>query len=243
MSWLRCCFSGCCVLLVILPGCSGKKDAEHQGGDDTSGKPISATPADFEAAFKKDAAAARDRYRGRVVEITGLVTHAGIGPDGKHYLTLGQNTGCMTPEGAPWTKAAPGQTVKVRGKSPEKSIYPHLMDCEIVEVSGPMPPSFTPEQFAKECTTDLKAARAKYKDKFVQISGEIVEVKFNDIKQSVVTFKTPTPTPRIRIAFSPYQEPLIKPLKKGQEFKAFGQFTELFTGEEEIQLQWGLPLK
>ena len=227
-------------MALLLGGCSGKKDPDSKGGDHNS--PITLTVAEFEAAYKQDPSAAREKYRDRTVELTGVVTRAGIGTRKQQYLTLGEKTGCRTLEPMPWTKAAPGQTVKVRGKGPEKTPGPQLVDCEILEVSGNGPPSFTPEQFAKECAADLKAAQAKYKDKFVQINGEIDEIKFNDIKQGKVTFKS-AGNPRIRIDFEPYHEATLRPLMKGQAFKAYGQFNPTFTGEEQILLLWGLPLK
>jgi hypothetical protein len=249
--------------LALLTGCSGEKDPDREKKDTAkdsvekdSGKrnvkpDFSLTSSQFDAEFKKGGAGP-EKYKSKIVELTGPVTGAGNAPVNSEggeklrpSLTLqGEEVtdliGCVTVDPQPWTKAAPGQTVKLRGECRGNA---QLLDCEILEVTGQAPPIMSAEELVKETARDLDAAKKKYGGKYLQLSGEILQVTSAKGGGARVWFKASVTKPRLFVVLGKDQKPLIDTLKAGQQFKFLGQFSIGRASEEPIQMLNGLPLK
>jgi hypothetical protein len=134
----------------------------------------------WHAEFKKDNKAAKQKYKGKVVELTGTVrdlTDDPYGNVGYIYLEVkGDILGVRvaTKDKKPWLTVAQGSQIKVKGKEPEAGLPADLFEAEIVD-AGPNPAMLSAEQLAKEYTADRKATAAKYNEKRVNVEGEVVE--------------------------------------------------------------------
>jgi hypothetical protein len=262
LSFIRNSFAWLIVLLLVA-GCSGKKDEEKQSkdsivkektdsdvkkdSDSRKGKPdFILTAKEFAEEFKKDRAT-RKKYENKIVELSGVIEKLDLSGEDDPAPTISLESGgkfskvlCITVERMPWAKASPGQTVRVRGLC-KQAIIPGLVECEILEVSGPPPPSLTAEQLFKECTADLKAAEKKYETKFLRITGEILNITESEFGVPKVVFKTSMAKPELSISFIAYHKPALKTLQKGQQFTALGMVNGAY--EDKIYLTDGLPLK
>jgi uncharacterized protein (TIGR03067 family) len=159
------------------PAVGPKKGAGPAG----LGKPdLVVTPAEWRADFKKDAAAAKAKYRGKVIEMSGTVDSVRPEPFGAPFAYMNfevkddlLGVRCVLTDTKPWRKVSPGSKVKVRGKSSEVQAG-DLNPCEIIE-AGPNPVVvMTAGQLAKEFAADRVAAQKKYEDKWAIITGEVV---------------------------------------------------------------------
>src|SRR5262249_43345369 len=137
----------------------------------------------------------QDKYKGKTVELTGTVKGAGKNISGTVYLSLQVGSDlvgvqCYTTDQKPWEKATPGQKVRIRGQFPEIVVFPALVGCTIVEVSGPKAPPVQAADLAKEYAADREAAVKKYNGKWLILSGEVEEKKTNDVGAVGVYLRT-----------------------------------------------------
>jgi hypothetical protein len=137
--------------------------------------------APWHAEFKKDAKAAKEKYKDKVIELSGVVDSVSDDPyDNVGYVFLKVENDilgvrCATTDKKPWIKVSPGSKVKVRGKVPEFGLPADLFSVEIVE-AGPNPGVvISAAQLAKEYAADRKAATEKYNDKWAYLDGEVAE--------------------------------------------------------------------
>jgi hypothetical protein len=179
-------------LLLIIASGGCKKSDSGSGGSSTdepkgdgpkgaSGAPdISISPAEFRAEFARNGQAAMQKFKGKVIELTGVV--AGVGQDpferapGISLKADGMWTvSCVTTDPKPWLTVSPGSTVKLKGTLPTAITFEHptLANCQVTS-SGGKPPFVTATQLTKECASDIKAAHAKYNEKWVNLEGEIL---------------------------------------------------------------------
>src|SRR5687767_1676535 len=128
------------VVVAVMAGCGGpapNRDADRPD----PGKTAAPSPpaADFVvnvsellAAFREDRQAYRDKYAGKQIELTGYFKEIEITPAGGAVVALTEGpsevllVGCSTIDPRPWTKAMPGQSVKVRGTLADPSKFPAL---------------------------------------------------------------------------------------------------------------------
>lgn len=138
---------------------------------------------DWMAEWKKDEAEARKKYQGKVTELTGEVRDFGDDPYGNvGYLFLkveGNLLGvrCAALDKAPWLKVGPGCTVKVRGTPPQFGLAGDLFECTIVESSPQTALPVTAAELAQAFADDAKAAKEKYADKPLLITGEVASTE------------------------------------------------------------------
>jgi hypothetical protein len=183
--------------LLCGPGCGQGKEAEKEKG--VSGKPSEktdpgvppkadlarataavATAADsWHAEWKKDREAAAKKYKGKIVELSGVVDHPGDDPYcrvGYIWLKIKKDAfgvRCALDDPAPWLKVGPGCTIKIKGVVPEFGLDGDLYPCVIVESSPNTCQEITATQLAKEFAADKKAAEEKYRDKCLIVEGEL----------------------------------------------------------------------
>jgi hypothetical protein len=177
-------------------GC-GKQDAEKdKGGSGTpADKTESGTPpkmdlakakADFtmdadawQAEWKKDREAAMKKYKGKIVELTGVVDKPSDDPYCKvGYIWLKVKKDILGPrcaldDPAPWLKVGPGCTIKIKGVVPDFGLSGDLYPCAIVESSPNTGLAITAGQLAKDFAADKKAAEGKYHNKWLIVEGEL----------------------------------------------------------------------
>src|SRR5882724_5417045 len=144
---------------------------------------IVVTPAEWRADFKKNAAAAKAKYKGKVVEMSGTVDSARPDPFGNPVGFIDLEVAndpfgsvrCVLADKKPWLKVSPGSKVKVRGKSSDV-VSGDLNPCEIVE-AGPNPGVvITAAELTKQFGADRQATKKKYDEKWAYIKGEVSAV-------------------------------------------------------------------
>jgi hypothetical protein len=142
--------------------------------------------------WKKDRAAARKKYTGKVVELTGEVIFVSVQFEGTAVSGLKSGPGgwvnlkgaqegfpvmCITTDPQPWLTVAAGSRARIRGRAGKaEMIETELVDCVIVE-AGPSPAlTATVEQVTRDVAADREAAKKKYAGKYVHAAGEVTEV-------------------------------------------------------------------
>jgi hypothetical protein len=126
----------------------------------------------------------------------------------------GKGLTCSFSDPSPWKKAAPGQTVKVRGKADPFG----LQGCDIVEVTGDPPPSFTADTLLSE-----PGVETKFYGKYVALTGEIAAVNIEKKGSPEITLKTKQPEPEVVCSLSIASDDRKKELKVGQKVKVYGK--------------------
>jgi hypothetical protein len=164
---------------------SGTDGTKSGGPKGLTGAPdFTMTPAEFRAEFAKDGKAADQKFRNQTIQLNGVVTIVGKDPFGEKagiYLKAeGEwSVFCTTADPQPWTKVAPGATVKVKGTLPSAISYqnPTLDGVQIIDAGGSKSQSLTAAQLTKEFLADPNGTKAKYDKKAVSLEGEIIETK------------------------------------------------------------------
>jgi hypothetical protein len=187
------------------------------------------------AEFKKDKEAALKKYRGKTVEVEGVVG-----------MTLGLDEGiicleadkadvfgfrCFVADKEPWAIVTPGQKLKVKGIWPEAADAPAIRLCVITE-AGPNPVVvISAEQLAKDYLADPDGARKKYSDKYMILNGVIAKKEANDLGAVTLTLKCADKV-HIECNFAAYNGPATA-TKEGQEVKLFSRcfISELKKGD------------
>jgi hypothetical protein len=143
------------------------------GGDSPEKVDVSMAAADWYAEWKKDESAAKLKYKGKVIELSGTVDRAvEDGSDrGMGWVFLvapGAIVGfpMYTNDKDPWLRVCSGSKVKVRGVVPEFGGEPGgLWKVVLVEV-GPNPGiQTTAVKLSAEFAEDLEKAKKKYVEK------------------------------------------------------------------------------
>jgi hypothetical protein len=193
---------------------------------------VSLTSRELADEFLKDFAAAMAKYKGKVVEVSGLVTHCYFNAAGEPILALQGGDPknvlsiviCVTADPRPWNKVTPGQTAKIKGAWSDRSVgSPNLTKCEIEEVSGPPAPTLTADELAAEYTKDTSAANTKYDGKWLILTGELDKLE-SERGGPVLVFKTKEKEPRVSVDFQAAAEKTLKGLQPGQKIKALGKY-------------------
>jgi hypothetical protein len=184
--------AGCLLVAVAAAGCGDQESASTgdrpaAGGGKKGpaapplGKPdLVVSPAQWRADFKKDSSAARAKYKGKVIEMSGTVDSARPDPYGQvGYINLEvpndfEGVRCVLADKKPWRRVSPGSKVTVRGRS-SAVIAGDLRPCEIVK-AGPNPGVvISARELARQFAADRKEAARKYGDKWAYVKGEVVE--------------------------------------------------------------------
>jgi hypothetical protein len=166
--------------LLLFVGVCNQLDGQ-QGKGALGKADLVVTPAEWRADFKKDAQAAKAKYKGKVIEMSGVVDSARPDPFGAPVGFIDLEVAndfagvrCVLKDPKPWKKVSPGSKVTVRGKSSDV-VSGDLNPCEIVE-AGPNPGVvISATELAKQFAADRSAAQKKYDDKWAYVKGEVIE--------------------------------------------------------------------
>src|SRR5262245_47318053 len=140
--------------LVALAGCGGTRPADATPAAPPAAPPAADAKPDFvfdtaawREEWRKDRDAAKEKYAGKVNELTGEVVFVHVEWDGLMKSGRGgmvnlkdEKIGpvtCITTDPQPWLTAAAGSKVRIRGRSGIRD-GEELADCVIVE-AGPSP--------------------------------------------------------------------------------------------------------
>ncbi len=233
------------LLLVGLtaPGCGKKEELPAKGaaqgdgggkGEPASkalGKPdVTMDAAAWHAEFKKDADAARAKYKDKVIELSGTVDAvmpSPFGDSGNVFLEVPKETigvQCRTTEVKPWKKVSPGSKVKIRGKVSEFG-RGELVQAEIVEAGLNPGVVISAEQLAKEFVADRAAARKKYHDKWAYVTGDVLERTSEKYCWVLLKLKGEGDvTVNCCFGEGAYKKP-VEPIKAGSKVDVFGRLS------------------
>jgi hypothetical protein len=231
--------TACCVGLCFgAIGCSkpaadaSNADARAKGGqqsttsssDRPERKAAVIKAVEFAEEYAKDKQAARQKYQGKVVDLSGRIDRLNRNISRQAFVVLeGGRDGvrCLTVDKAPWNKVTPGQQITLRGTVADDS-SPMLFSCEIIETGESPALTITAEQLARETAADQEATYKKYKEKPLIVTGEVVELKpakgdeYLDLKGDDKR--------RVHCVF-PLQGDMLEGLKVGQQVKVLGQYS------------------
>jgi hypothetical protein len=160
----------------------GEGATKDKQPDLATAKPDFAMDTDsWQAEWQKDREAARKKYGGKIVELSGVVESPRDDPYGEVgyiYLKVKAPGGiqrCTLDDRAPWLRVGPECTIKIRGIVVSKGgIDGDIHDCVIVESSPNTCIEITAADLAKDFANDIQAANRKYKNKLVIVRGELV---------------------------------------------------------------------
>jgi hypothetical protein len=182
------------VALALALGCG--RDANKDGGKDggakkeESRKPdVTTTAEQMAKEFLADEKAAEAKYKDKIIEITGPVAQlifdddrAGVSlkgakKDEKDFLGISFNCGLQPGYRDTGARLGKDQKVQVVGKYQMRfGPVVQLYDCSLKELEPSKILQVTAEALAEEFQKDAKAAHAKYKDQWVLITGEVVDL-------------------------------------------------------------------
>jgi len=219
-------------LCLVMLGCSRHAgDSEWQAraaapDDKAEAKAAFAiTALQLAEEFEKDSKAARQKYQGKVIDLSGRIDrlNRNIGGGDAFVVLDGGKEGvrCVTVDKQPWNKVVPGQKVKLRGTLADNST-PMLLQCEILETGESPALVVTAEQLAKEAAADAEGTDKKYKGKPLIVTGEIVELKPAKGEEYL---KLKGDDQRKVYCVFPLQGDMIAGLKEGQRVKILGQYS------------------
>lgn len=205
---------------------------------------FSLTAEELEAEYQKDKQATEKKYKGKTIELSGVVA-AVYGEETAFIgLVAGKRTRglpCVMIDKEPWSTVAPGQTIKLRGPWATYGELPALYDCVIVE-AGPNPAVvLTAAKLADEYAADAKGVKKKYTGKYVILTGEVIENKIDNKGGRLVRLKA-----REKVGIELYYGLALAKrgakMRAGQTVKVFGELTQFDFREDGISLLNPLPI-
>jgi hypothetical protein len=210
--------------------------------DDAPIKPASSAPvvlrepdykldaAQWHAEFARDAAVSAEKYKDKIIELSGTVEFVGEDANadvGCVFLKVeGASLGdrCATTDRQPWLKVSPGSKVRLRGRVPDFGLPGDLVSAEIVE-AGPNPAVYTSALLlAKEYAADGKAATAKYDDAWANLNGEVIGKAAAPDGTVVVTLKGDGDV-TVACCFGQRHPKALEAVKVGTQVKVYGQLS------------------
>jgi hypothetical protein len=204
---------------------STKRSDPPEGGAMAKAKPdftLEATALAEE--FRRGKTAATTKYKGKVVEVRGILRDVARDATGekKPYLELegseGASVFCYTADAEPWMHNAPGQRVTVRGKWPNFAIQATLDDCAVIDGGGDRAGEVTAAKLSQAFADDQGDS---YEDKRLFVRGEVTgaeEQKQNDV--IYVGLRTDD-DPQVYCVFSALEKDITKTLKPGQKIRVY----------------------
>jgi tRNA_anti-like len=199
---------------------------------------FSLTAEDWFKEWGKDEKLARQKYQGKIIELTGDVEIVDDHPNGEAgivYLKVGRdNVTCYTADKEPWLKAGPGQKAKIRGKVPDDGFWGkpyNLYPCAVIE--GTPPPTFSAEQLAKEFTADRKVFEEKYDHKQVLVEGAVAAKTVDGNYGKLMLKGGGDQTVSCTLGMlTDFQKRRYESIKVGQQVKLCGEVSVTSTGKQ-----------
>jgi hypothetical protein len=190
----------------------------------------------FVAEMTKDSNFPVSKHAGKVIDLTGVVSGYGFGPNAGAFLLESEPGKPLEARpykaadvSRPWTKALPAQTVVLRAQVGKSNNVPDPYPWQFVEAKGAPPMTQTAEQLVKERAANEVAFNKKYADHWVLVTGTVAEVKKSDGGGTEFRLKAgdkeqllcTIPDPGFAVA--PLTPPQAAALKPGTKVKLLGQ--------------------
>ncbi|GEM_PF-6987933 len=140
----------------------------------------------FGGEIRKSADDAARKFENVYVELTGVVRAVGS-RDKEGFVTLdagAESLGIVCflgSEKEPWAKISRGQKIKLRGQWPDIWVQPSLEACELVDLGTNPAQELKAEALADEFAKGKDAARAKYQEKPLIVTGIVVHAAKNEL--------------------------------------------------------------
>lgn len=135
------------------------------------------TAEQLDAEFADDSQKAIQKYAGRVMQITGRVSRVSeIAGEMRYHLgarPMVISTQYFVRNGNPWYCVRPGQTVTLLGEG--YSVYPCLINCEVIKVSGKPLPTLPAVLLGKYLESDRVGFRNRFYLLQLTVSGEVIQ--------------------------------------------------------------------
>jgi putative nucleic acid binding protein len=183
----------------------------------------------FAAEIRKNPADAARKFEPALIELSGVVRAVGA-RDQQSYVTLDagpESLGVLCVlrnENEPWAKISKGQKIKLRGRWPEAYSQPGLEACDLVETGPSLALEVKTEALAEEFVKNRDAAKAKYQDKPLIVTGVIVHATKNDLG-AVRLFLQGAGEVRVDCGFDAPDRAEAESLPLGQPVRLAGEFS------------------
>ncbi len=192
--------------------------------------------------FRNDVKAATAKYNDKLLELTSPIEEIGVSATGEAYLVVEgtqiptpQRIECYTTDKEPWTRAAPGQTVKLKGRCRIIGGELKFIDCQILDATGPMPIRVKAAELAEAYEKDAAAAGKTHEGKWLEVTGEVEKVdRVEAADKAVLTLKKSGKLPISCILEGGLADQTRK-LTAGQTVKLLGR-QKAFDAESGIEL-------
>jgi hypothetical protein len=197
--------------------------------------------------YQQDKAETHKKYEGKVIEVTGVVMNCRASGD---QATLNFNikkeedkhegAGCILQEKKAWGQHGNGQKVKVKGTWGGRGYFgAAIVDAVVVE-ADPNPAVLYPsEQMARDYEANPADMSDRYDGKSVVVEGEVVKKEEQKGAFNMLFFKGTDKTQvACRFEFSDREQ--TDPVKVGQKVKVYGEYSLLFSSDNNPTLHWCL---
>ena len=187
-----------------------------------------------------------EKFRGKVIELSGTVEDVGRSAGGEAFVELKTSGGllgvmCFTADERPWASFARGQTVRLKGLWSEPLMAPRLLYCVVVEPGEYAAIRITATDLAKEYAADPDATVKKYEKKHVVVTGEVASKDVNEFKAVALVLKTDNKV-KVECGFTAFDRDLSDQYAVGQTVRVFGEFSLNFGTGDTVHLNFCLPL-
>jgi hypothetical protein len=199
-----------------------------------------------------DDRAAREKYEGKVMELSGDVSEVTAKLDDERQVVQGviilkagakdHVIRCLTTDRQPWERVSPGSKVKLRGVVPLYAEFPTLEPCNILE-AGPNPAiPISAVQLTQELEDDTKETSKRYMGKFLIVDGEVVKKQTDGLGLTTAYLKGAEDIP-VACKFPHVMRSAAESLKPGQKIKVVGSYAGWVPAERTVELTQTLLLK
>lgn len=229
--------------LSVAPATNDKSKTSATGlpGTNASKPDLAVSAVEF-VKDMQDLTSAEKKYRGKLIEVTGVVSgfdwlepmksralapaEEVPNPLARSVISLKTDLyvlprlDCLGPDDEPWARVSRGQQVKVQGKwhPPGSSEFPALADCVIVEAGAFTTPVVTAPELAKAFAADRKAFKEKFQGSPIIVVGKIKKVTRLFAGPTMISLETNGADHLVCQSDSK----LFDPLQSGQNVKIYG---------------------
>jgi hypothetical protein len=177
------------------------------------------TAEEFAKEWETSPKAAWEKYKGRIVELSGVVHSVWYG-----LITLDsgadhrETVSCFTVDKEPFASVSGGQTVKIKGTCVPQLGQCQFHGCVIMQTGPAVVLVVKSADLGKEFDTDAEVAEKKYVKKYLIVSGPVEETSEKD-----GWFDLAGAGVRIRCGYAPIDAHRFASAKKGQTVKVYGE--------------------
>jgi hypothetical protein len=250
--------------MISIAGCGGKEEpvpstpapvqetkpavpaTERKPVDLATAKPdFTLDPKAWYTEWTANDRAARDKYEGKVVELSGEVSEVTARLEGDRIArgvviikAVGKDhtIRCLTTDLHPWERVSAGSKVKMRGVVPPFAEFPMLGPSIIVEASPNPAIVISALQLTKEYDDEPKKTVERYKDKYLIVEGEILQKKTDALGITMAFLKGAEDAPPVVCKFPHAMRTEAAALKGGQKIKVVGLFAGWAAADQALEL-------